>query len=179
MVKPDGVERKLVGEIIKRIEETDLKIIAMKMKKPTKEFAKKFYPDAEEWYQNVGERAKIAFEKQRLDVKKYYGTDVPLEMGKVVKKWLIDFISSGHVVAMVVEGDDAIQRIRKICGHTYPNLAEKGTVRGDFGTDTVEKANSEGRSIKNLIHASGSKEEAEREIVVWFKTSEIPESNLL
>jgi nucleoside-diphosphate kinase len=173
MIKPDGVNRKLIGEVIKRVEQSDLKIAAMKMQKPTKEFGERFYPDIDEWYKSVGDRAKTAFEKQNLDVKKYYGTDIPIEMGKVVKKWLVDFISSGSVVAMVVEGENAIQRVRKLCGNTYPDLADKGTIRGDLGTDTVEKANSEGRSIQNIVHASGSKEEAEKEINLWFKEKEI------
>ena len=172
MIKPDGVERKLIGEIIKRIEESELKIVAMKMKKTTKEFAEKFYPSSEEWFKNVGTRAKEAFEKQGLDVKKYYGTDVPVKMGKVVKEWLVDFISSGPVVAMIVEGESAVDKIRKLCGHTFPDLADRGTIRGDFGKDTVEKANSEGRSIRNLVHSSGSREEAEREIDLWFKHTE-------
>jgi nucleoside-diphosphate kinase len=173
MVKPDGVERKLVGEVIKRIEQSGLKIVAIKMGRPTRKFGEKFYPNTKEWYQSVGERAKAAFEKQGLDVKKSYGSDIPIEMGKVVKKWLVYFISSGHVVAMVVEGENAIQRIKKLCGNTYPNLADKGTIRGDFGTDTVERANGEGRSIRNLVHAPDSKEEAEREISLWFKKKEI------
>jgi nucleoside-diphosphate kinase len=173
MVKPDGVQRKLIGEVIKRIEQSGLKIVAMKMERPTKDFAEEFYPNSDEWYKSIGDRAKAAFEKQGLDVKKHYGSDIPIGMGKVVKKWLVDFISSGPVVAMVVEGEDAIQRMRKLCGKTYPNLADKGTIRGDLGIDTVEKANTEGRSIQNVVHTAGSKEEAEKEISLWFKSDEI------
>jgi nucleoside-diphosphate kinase len=173
MIKPDGVERKLIGEVVKRIEESGLKVVAIKMRKTAKDFAEKFYPSSEEWYKNIGVRAKEAFEKQGLDVKKYYGTDVPLDMGKVVKKWLVDFICSGPVVAMVVEGEDAVAKIRKLSGYTFPDLADRGTIRGDFGMDSVEKANREGRSIRNIVHSSGSREEAEREIGLWFRHTEI------
>lgn len=88
--------------------------------------------------------------------------------GKDFFPWLVDFMSSGPVVAIVVEGYDAIAHVRKITGATDPAKAEKGTIRGDLGIDTIELANKENRVVKNLVHASGNPEEAEYEIKLWF-----------
>jgi len=173
MIKPEGVKRKLMGEIIKRIEQVNLKIVAMKMIQPTKDFVEKFYPSDEEWFRNIGERAKKAFLKQKLDIKKYYGTEDVVEMGKVVKKWVVDYITSGPVVGMVIEGNEAISIMRKLCGKTYPDKALAGTIRGDFSSESVEYANAEGRAIYNIIHTSGNEKEAENEINLWFKEEEI------
>jgi len=173
MVKPEGVKRKLIGEIIKRIEQVDLKIVAIKMIWPKKDFVERFYPNNDKWFKSVGERAKKAFLEQGLDIKKYYGTEDPIGMGKVVKKWIIDHMTSGPAVGMVVEGYNAISIMRKLCGDTYPDRALAGTIRGDFSVDSVELANSEGRTTLNIIHASGNGEEAKNEINLWFKEEEI------
>jgi len=173
MIKPEGVKRKLIGEIIKRIEQVDLKIVAMKMIQPKKDFVEKFYPSDEEWFRSVGERAKKAFLKQKLDIKKSYGTKDVVEMGKVVKKWVVDYITSGPVVGMMIEGNKAISIMRKLCGGTYPDKALAGTIRGDFSSESVEYANVEDRSIQNIIHTSANEKEAENEINLWFKKEEI------
>lgn len=83
-------------------------------------------------------------------------------------KGLEKFMSSGPVVAMILEGRNAVAHVRKITGATDPSKAEKGTIRGDMGTDSLEKADREGRAIENLVHASGTKEEADKEIRLWF-----------
>jgi len=173
MIKPEGVQRGLIGKIIERIEQTGLKIIAIKMIKPTRDFVEKFYPSSNEWFRSIGERAKESFTKQGLDVKKYYGSEDPIEMGKVVKKWLIDAIVRGPVIGMIIEGNRAINVVKKMCGNTYPDIALPGTIRGDFSTESVEEANVQGRAIWNIIHASGNEEEAKNEINLWFKKEEI------
>lgn len=173
MIKPEAIKRKLIGEIIKRIEQVNLEIVAMKMIWPKKDFVEKFYPSDEEWFRSIGERAKKTFLGQGLDLKKYYGTEDVVEMGKVVKKWVIDHITSGPVVGMIVEGNKAISIMRKLCGTTYPDKALAGTIRGDFSSESVDYANVEGRSINNIIHTSGNEKEAENEINLWFKKEEI------
>jgi len=173
MIKPEGVQRSLIGDIIKRIEQVGLRIVAMKMIQPTREFVEKFYPSDNEWFKSVGARAKESFIRQGLDVKKSYGSEDSTEMGKVVKKWLIDTITRGPVVGMVIEGNRAIIIVRKMCGNTYPDIALPGTIRGDFSTESVEEANVQGRAIWNVIHASGNEEEAKNEINLWFRKEDI------
>jgi nucleoside-diphosphate kinase len=173
MVKPDGVKTRHIGDIISRIERTGLRIVAMRMMQPNKEFVEKFYPNDNDWFTSIGERTKKAFKDQNLDVKKCFGTEDAIEMGKIVKKWLVNYIASGPVVGMAVEGNKAISIIRKFCGATYPDQAVPGTIRGDFSTDSPDLANTEGRAVQNVIHASGNEKEAKNEIGLWFKEEEI------
>lgn len=158
LVKPDGVKRNLIGEIISRYEKEGLKVVELKMLVAPMEIINKHYPMEEEFLRLIGEKSVKAGEKVR---------DV-LEQGKKVVGWLRNFITSGPLVAMVLEGEDAVVHVRKITGYTDPAAAEKGTIRGDLGTDSLLKANQEGRPVWNLIHASGTPEEAEKEIELWF-----------
>ena len=130
MIKPDGVQRGLVGEVIKRIERKGLKIVAMKMMKVSEELASKHYAEHKE---------------------------------KPFFKSLLDYITSGPVVAMVVEGKDAVKVVRTLVGATNPIEALPGTIRGDYGMDIG----------RNVIHASDSLESAEREISLFFDEEEI------
>lgn len=167
-VKPDGVMRGLTGEIIARVERSTLKLIGLKMLVASKEFAGKHYTDDEGWYKSVGEKAIAAAEKrgERLDMR-------PVEIGKLVRSRLMDFISMGPVVAMVFEGNNAVAKVRAIVGATSPEQAAPGTIRGDFSTDSFSYADSSDRPIQNLIHASGDVEEGKREIALWFKKDEL------
>ncbi len=173
IIKPDAIERKLVGEIIKRFEQVGLEIVAMKMVKLTKEQAMKFYPSDEEWLKNVGKKSYDTYVKLGLDIKKEFGTDNLLEIGKKIKEWLAEFMSSNKIIAIVLKGNNAIEVVRKIVGSTKPIEALPGTIRGDFSCDSPDLANYEKRAIKNLVHASDSKETAEREIKFFFNESEI------
>jgi nucleoside-diphosphate kinase len=94
-------------------------------------------------------------------------------LGVKIRKWLIDFMSSGPIVKIALEGPQAIMVVRKLVGKTVPFLAEPGTIRGDFSIDNPLLANLERRPIKNLIHASGNKQEAENELKLWFKKEEL------
>lgn len=125
MVKPDGVRRKLIGEVIKRIETRDFCITAMKILTAPKSLAERHYIVHSD--------------------KEFYGE-------------LVDFISSGPVVAMVVEGDNSVGLLRKMMGATKPEDAAPGTIRGDFSLSTRE----------NIVHGSDSVESAEYEIGLWF-----------
>lgn len=173
LIKPDGVKRGLVGEILSRFEKRGLKIIALKLVWPTKEHIAQHYPGEKEWLEIIGEKTSAAFEKQGLDLMEKMGTTDRKEIGQKVKKWLEDFMTSGPVVAMIIQGMHAVSTVRKIVGHTYPIESQPGTIRGDFSVDTPTVANIEGRAVRNLVHASGDEKEAAHEIEHWFAPEEI------
>lgn len=173
MIKPDGVQRGLIGEIISRFEKTGLKIVALKMIRPTVEQAMRFYPSDDEWLKSVANKSLSVYKQLGIDPKNDFGTDDPIEIGKIIKRWLAEFLASGPCIAMVIEGNRAIEVVRKIVGATRPYEALPGTIRGDFSTDSPELANILKRPLRNLVHASDSKETAEKEIAFWFEESEI------
>jgi nucleoside-diphosphate kinase len=173
MVKPDGVERGLVGEVIKRMEARGLKLVAMKMIKPTLEHIDKHYPKDEAWIARLGDKGFNIFKEYGLDPKDIMGTDNNLEAGRQVRQWVMDYMTEAPVVATVFEGIHAIDMVRKIAGSTLPNKAEIGTIRGDFSVDSPAAANFQKRAVKNIVHASETKEEAENEIAHWFSGEEI------
>ena len=140
IIKPDGVERSLVGEIIKRFENAGMKIVGMKMVWIKKEFAETHYG---------AHKAKPFF------------------------KELVEFITEGPVVAFVVEGVHAVENVRRLVGDTSPHKAAPGTIRGDFAHLSMAYASQKGLGGKNVIHASGSKSEADEEIQLWFTDKEL------
>ena len=140
MIKPDGVQRGLVGEIISRFEKAGFKIVSMKFIHVDRDFSKKHY-------------------NEHLE-KSFYSS-------------LEEFLVSGPVVALVIEGAKAIKRIRTIVGSTEPHSASPGTIRGDYCHITYDRADSKNRQMPNLIHASDSPESSNREISLWFSQSEI------
>ena len=170
LIKPDGVQRQLIGEIIKRFEDSKLKICALKMAWPDEELAKKHYPLDEEWAKSAFEKTKKSAEEEN---RKLEFSD-HLEFGKTLQKWLVDFITESPIIAMTIKGPNAIISVREIVGLTEPCRASPGTIRGDFASEeSYEKANSVGRCLRNLIHASDSLETAKREISVWFENDEV------
>ena len=173
LVKPDGVKRGLVGQIISRFESLGLKIIGIKMIHPTRDFAKKHYPVTEEWYKKVGSNTLEDSKKYNISAKKTIGTEDPIAIGKKVHEWNIDFLTSDPLIAMVAQGVHAIETVRKIAGTTVPNTAQPGTIRGDLSTTSALHSNMKNRAIQNLVHTSGNKDEAEREIHLWFSDSEL------
>jgi nucleoside-diphosphate kinase len=181
LIKPDGVQRSLIGEIIKRFEQRSLKIVALKMVKPSKELAEKHYPASDQQLTGMGNKTLQAAKDsgREGDVKKIFKTTDAKEIGKTLRSWLVNFLISGPVVAMVVEGNRAIGVVRKICGFTDPAKADVGTIRGDFGHTGIEVWNIKESAVKNLVHASGSPEEAKFEIPLWFKPKEILEYKIV
>lgn len=173
LIKPDGVKRGLVGEIIRRIEQRGLKVIALEMIHPTTEQVDGHYPKDEAWLRRIGQKTLSTCEKYKVNPKSALGMTDELEIGQAVRKWLIDFFISGPVVKMVVEGIHAVDMVRKLCGHTLPFMAEMGTIRGDYSVDSPLAANRDHRAIHNLIHASETHEEAAHEIDHWFAPEEI------
>ncbi len=179
LIKPDGVKRGLIGDIIQRIEKAGLKVVAMKMLVPTEEQVKKHYPVSDEaWVARLGEKSLSAFDNLEADAAEVLGTTDKTKIGKNVVVGLVEFMTSGPVVAMVVEGIQAVDMVRKLAGHTLPFKADVGTIRGDYSVDSPSVANVEGRSIHNLFHASEVAAEAEYEINLWFEDQEIPSYDL-
>ncbi len=179
LLKPDAVKRGLIGEIISRFEKCGLKIIGLGLVKPSRKLMDKHYPKTKEWVENLGNNFFRTCEENNLkiDVKKEFNVNNAYELGLLVRSWLIDYMCSGPIVKIAIEGPHAVEIVRKIVGHTLPYKAQPGTIRGDFSIDTPILANLEKRAIKNLIHASGSKEEAEYEINLWFTKDELIDYN--
>lgn len=167
MIKPDGVTRGLTGEIIRRIEQVGLKIVALEMYQPTKEEIDSHYPKDTAWITRLGTKTLSTYEKYGYSALEEMGTDKAEEIGPHVRRWLIDYMCSGPVVKMVVQGIHAVDMVRKLAGNTQPALAEMGTIRGDFSVDSAASANKDQRAIFNLIHASETPEEAKHEIEHW------------
>jgi len=173
IIKPDGVKRGLIGEIISRVEMRGLKIIALEMFMATKEHIDGHYPKDEEWLKKIGEKTLKNYTDYGFDIKKELGTDDLSEIGKMVRNWLIDYLTTGPMVKMVIKGIHAIDMVRKIVGPTLPSQAEMGTIRGDFSVDDSTAANRDKRAIRNLVHASGNQKEADHELLFWFSPEEI------
>ncbi len=144
--KPDAIQRGIVGEILTRFERVGLKIVGTKMIQPTKEHYHKHY---EEIGKMITRRGQDKF-------------DITLDM-----------MLEGPVIAMVLEGVEAVQLVRKLVGTTEPKSAVPGTIRGDFSHMSFSYADEEGKGIPNLIHASGDDQEAEQEISHWFSDTEL------
>ncbi|MDO4872232.1 MAG: nucleoside-diphosphate kinase [bacterium] len=148
LFKPDAVQRGIVGEILTRFERVGLKILATKMLFPNKEHYYKHYENIGKMVTRRGEKA----------------FDMTLE-----------FMTQGPVIAMVFEGVESVELVRKMIGGTEPKAALPGTIRGDYSHMSFGYADEAGKGVPNLIHASGSPEEAEEEIAHWFKEHEIYE----
>lgn len=166
LVKPDGVQRGLVGKITSRFEDVGLKIIGMKMVWADEELVKKHYKD--ELVPIVGAKTKKDWDTYGVEHKESVE-----EIGKMIVKGTRNFLMSGPVVAMVLEGLHAVEIVRKIVGTTGPKDSPPGTIRGDFAHSSVGYASIKKRGAANLIHASGNIEEAKEEIDMWFKKEEL------
>jgi nucleoside-diphosphate kinase len=174
MIKPDGVQRALVGEIISRLERAGLKVVALKMVTATPEMVRAHYPMSDQaWIDRLGQKGLSTFNDLGMDPKEHLGTDNASVIGASVAESLVLYMTSSPVVAMVVEGIQAIDMVRKLAGHTLPFKAEMGTIRGDFSVDSPAVANVEGRAIHNLFHASETLDEAKNEVALWFGESAV------
>lgn len=174
MIKPDGVKRGLSGEIISRIERAGLKIVALKMIVATQNQIKKHYPIEDmTWIERVGNKGLSTFESLGEKASDHIGTDVASEIGAKVVDGIVQYMTSGPVICMVIEGVQAIPMMRKMVGSTLPINADVGTIRGDYSVDSADVALIEGRSVHNLIHASEIQSEADNEISIWFTPTDI------
>ncbi len=173
MIKPDGVQKGLIGEIIKRFEQRDLKIVALEMFMPTADMIDSHYPKDEAWITRLGSKTLATYEKHNMDAMADYGTTDPSVIGPNIRKWILDYMTSAPLVKMVVQGVHAVDTVRKIAGVTMPYLADMGTIRGDFSVDSPALANKEKRPVMNIVHASETPEEAMHEIKYWFGDKEL------
>jgi nucleoside-diphosphate kinase len=168
MIKPDGVKKGLVGEVINRFERHDLKIVALEMFQPTHDQLDSHYPKDERWITRLGNKTAETYEKYDFDLIPDFGTNDPVKIGPEIRKWLIDYMKSAPLVKMVVQGVHAVDIVRKLVGDTLPYKASVGTIRGDFSIDSPALANKEKRAVANILHCSETPEEAAHEIKHWF-----------
>src|SRR4030042_2819283 len=169
LIKPDGLQRSLIGEIIRRYERLGLKLIAIKMLVPTKEHIEKHYTLDPAWRTVTGEKTIQSYIDKGLKPP----SEDPLEVTAKILKNLKNYMTSRPVIAMIWQGAHAVQIVRKVTGKTEPLTSDVGTIRGDFVLDSYQMSDDDGRSGRNLLHASGSVNEAEMEINHWFKPEEI------
>jgi nucleoside-diphosphate kinase len=173
IIKPDAVQRNLIGDIISRIERTGLKIIALKMLVAKEDTLWKHYNKDDAWFLEKGNIAIESRKSQALPVEKE-----AIEYGKDILRSNIEFMTSGPVIAFIIQGNQAVGIVKKIVGGTEPLTSDVGTIRGDYTIDTYSLANSSSRAVRNLIHCSDKVSEAEREISLWFSEADIIKYNL-
>jgi len=173
LIKPDAVQRSLIGEMISRFEKKGLKIVGMKMVWPTQKQAKDHYSWSDEEKEGTGKRTIEAYSSKGLKI-----TKTAKEYAEDVQRKLYSYLVSGPIIALVIEGAHAIEHVRKTVGHGNPLTADVGTIRADYTIDSYVVADDVDRATRNLVHASGNLSEAEREIKVWFKDNEIVDYDL-
>lgn len=169
IVKPDGVQRGLIGEVIKRYEQVGLKLVGMKLGTASEEMVEQHYTLDPEWRRVTGEKTIESYKSKGMTPP----SEDPLEITATILKGLKKYMSSGPVVFMVWQGAHAVKIVRKITGSTEPLSSDVGTIRGDYVLDSYQMADIDGRAVRNVIHASGSPKEAEDEINHWFKKDEV------
>ncbi len=168
IVKPDGIQRSLIGEIIGRYERIGLKLTGIKMLIPSEDMVRLHYTLDPEWKRLVGEKRLKATAEGHVD-----GESDPLAIGEKVLLTLTKYLTAGPVIAMVWQGAHAVSVVRKVTGGTEPRTSDIGTIRGDFMLDSYEMSEVDSRAVRNLVHASGTVKEAEDEIGHWFKPGEL------
>ena len=168
ILKPDAVQRSLVGEVMRRLERTGLKFVGIKMIVPTRAQAAEHYGKDDAWCEKVGGRIVGDIEKEGKKAEK-----PAIEYGRDILNGLLDFLTSSPVVIMALEGNQAVGVIKKIVGGTEPLTSDVGTIRGDFTSDSYEIAGIDNRAVRNLVHCSDKVEEAERELAIWFTKDEL------
>ncbi|OIO47887.1 MAG: nucleoside-diphosphate kinase [Candidatus Portnoybacteria bacterium CG06_land_8_20_14_3_00_39_12] len=173
LIKPDGVKRGLVGEVISRIEQRGLKLIALKMIWADDSKVDGHYPKDAAWVKRLGEKGIATCEAHQLNAKLVLGSDNPVKIGCDVRSWLVSYLTSGPMIAMIIKGIHSVTMVRKLVGPSVPANAEMGTIRGDFSVDSPTVANAEHRAVHNLVHASETSQESAHEIKYWFSPKEI------
>ena len=174
IVKPDGVQRGLVGEIIKRYERTGLKLVGMRFGVADEKKFWEHYNKDDAWFLQKG--TKIVEDKKANNLP---ADKEPMEYGKDIIRQLVKFMTCGPVLMMVWEGNQAAAVIKKITGGTEPSTSDVGTIRGDLTVDSYNIAAVDDRAVRNLIHCSESAAEAKREIAIWFTDAEMTEYRLV
>ncbi len=168
IIKPDGVQRGLMGEIIRRIEQTGLKFVAFKFLVPTEEQCWTHYNKADAWFEEKGARIMKNKQELGLPVEK-----TAREYGQDIIRNNVKFFTSGPLLAMVVEGNKSVGVVKKLVGTTEPLTSDVGTIRGDLTIDSYDLAELDGRPVRNLVHCTDDPKESDREISIWFKPEEM------
>lgn len=168
IIKPDGVVRHLVGEILSRFERKGLKIMAMKLVQPTPEQVEDHYEANEDWYLSTGQRTFDGYVDRGITPDM-----TPREIGLKTRTKLMNYLGAGPVVVMVLQGAHVIETVRKMRGATSPLNAEVGTIGFDYTLESYQTADAGDWAVRNIIHGSDMPEAAEREIKIWFKAGEI------
>ncbi|MEK9184483.1 MAG: nucleoside-diphosphate kinase [Patescibacteria group bacterium] len=168
IIKPDGVQRALIGEIIRRFERTGLKLAALKLTVLDADRIWKHYSKDDAWFIKKG--TKIASDRAAAGLS---SEKEPIEYGKDIIRALEKFMTSGPVVMMVWEGNEAVNVVKKIVGETEPATSDVGTIRGDLTIDSYNIAAIDDRAVRNLIHCSDEPQNAEDEIALWFTPEEL------
>ena len=168
ILKPDAVQRGLIGEIIRRMENTGLKLVALKFVMATEDQVWKHYNKDDEWFTKKGQRTVEERRAAGLPIEKE-----AIEYGKEIVRGLVKFMTCGPIVPMIWEGNQAVGIVKKIVGSTEPLTSDGGTIRGDYTLDSYELSSIDSRAVRNLVHCSDPVADAEREIPVWFTPEEI------
>ncbi len=168
MIKVDGIQRSLVGEIIGRFERTGLKIVGMKMFVPDRARATEHYGKDDAWYERKGQVMVENLKAAGKPVEKE-----AIEYGRDIINVVLNYIVAGPAVGFVLEGYHAVATVKKLVGGTEPLNADVGTIRSDFTLDSYQTANADNRGLRNLIHCSGEIDKAEKEIKIWFNDDEL------
>jgi len=174
IIKPDGVQRSLIGDIVSRFERTGLKFVGFKFLVPTEEQCWEHYNKDDEWFLEKGANIVRARKEANVPVEKD-----DIEYGKDIVKQLAVFMTSGPVLAMVLEGNEAVGVVTKLVGATEPLSSDVGTIRGDLTIDSYDLSGVDERAVRNLIHCSDCPEEAERETQIWFDEKELIDYRLI
>lgn len=175
IIKPDGVQRSLIGEIVQRFERVGLKLVGMKFAVPEATMVEEHYTLDPEWKRKVGEKSIESYTKKGQTPP----TTDPIEIGNAVVERLKGYMTSGPVVIMAWQGAHAVELVRKLVGGTEPRSSDVGTIRGDYVLDSYPMADADDRAIRNLIHASGSVPEAQQELAHWFAKNELVDYRLV
>lgn len=169
LMKPDVLQRQIVGEILSRFERKGFKLVAVKMLNATKAQVGEHYTAEEQYLIETGEKAKKGAEMRGQDVTNWNS----LEWGKIIRERNIAYLTCGPILAVVLEGPGVVSGVRKVLGSTSPADGDVGTIRADYSFDSYALADVVARSTRTMLHASDSPENAQREIKIWFKESEI------
>jgi nucleoside-diphosphate kinase len=175
IIKPDGVQRSLIGEIVRRFERVGLKLVGMKFVVPEASHVEEHYTLDPEWKRKVGEKSIESYKKKGQTPP----SEDPIVIGDSVVERLKGYFTSGPVVVMAWQGAHSVELVRKLVGGTEPRSSDVGTIRGDFVLDSYSMADTDDRAIRNLIHASGSVEEAVQELAHWFAPTELVDYRLV
>lgn len=173
-IKPESIQRHLIGELISKFEKRGLKLIAAKLVVPTKEQIGTHYPDADSWYIPTGTKTLEGYKAKGIDPGK-----TAKELAVIVRQRLLDHFTNRPLFLMIWEGPHAAALGRKTAGATNPFSAENGSIRGDYSFESYDLADGLERAVHTLVHASGTPEEAEKEIKIWFKPEEIIDYDLV